>query len=103
MVEVCVLRVCAWSAAMAGCGVGKGSAGECLAQTLAPTAHVGVSFAPSFSRVLPLPPFPARPQGSLRVDANVSVRKRGQEAKGTRVEIKNVNGTRHLRKAIGGW
>lgn len=39
-------------------------------------------------------------QGSLRVDANVSVRRKGDTQYGTRVEIKNVNGTRHLRKAI---
>eukprot|EP01134_Creolimax_fragrantissima_P005374 CFRG5374T1 len=38
-------------------------------------------------------------EGSLRVDANVSVHKQGDKF-GTRVEIKNVNGTRHLRKAI---
>lgn len=44
---------------------------------------------------------PSRIQGSLRVDANVSVRRAGSDALGTRVEIKNVNGTRHLKKAIG--
>ncbi|MDX2304216.1 MAG: Asp-tRNA(Asn)/Glu-tRNA(Gln) amidotransferase subunit GatB [Microscillaceae bacterium] len=39
-------------------------------------------------------------EGSLRCDANVSVRPRGQERLGTRVEIKNMNSIRNLRKAI---
>ena len=39
-------------------------------------------------------------EGSLRCDANVSVRPRGQEAFGTKAEVKNVNSFRHLEKAI---
>lgn len=39
-------------------------------------------------------------EGSLRVDANVSVRPRGQEKFGTRTEIKNVNSFRFLEQAI---
>jgi aspartyl-tRNA(Asn)/glutamyl-tRNA(Gln) amidotransferase subunit B len=39
-------------------------------------------------------------EGSLRVDANVSVRPRGREAFGTRAEIKNVNSFRFLEQAI---
>ena len=39
-------------------------------------------------------------EGSLRCDANVSVRPRGQEAFGTKVEVKNVNSFRYLQKAI---
>ena len=39
-------------------------------------------------------------EGSLRCDANVSVRPMGQEAFGTKVEIKNVNSFRFLQKAI---
>ena len=39
-------------------------------------------------------------QGSLRCDANISVRKKGQTAFGTRVEIKNLNSIRHVKKAI---
>jgi aspartyl-tRNA(Asn)/glutamyl-tRNA(Gln) amidotransferase subunit B len=40
------------------------------------------------------------PEGSLRVDASVSVHKRGQPL-GVRTEIKNLNSTRALTKAIG--
>jgi aspartyl-tRNA(Asn)/glutamyl-tRNA(Gln) amidotransferase subunit B len=39
-------------------------------------------------------------EGSLRVDANVSVRRRGEEAFGTRCEIKNMNSLRSLGRAI---
>ena len=39
-------------------------------------------------------------EGSFRVDANVSVRPMGQEALGTRAEIKNINSFRFLDKAI---
>ncbi|NEV62548.1 Asp-tRNA(Asn)/Glu-tRNA(Gln) amidotransferase subunit GatB [Thiorhodococcus minor] len=39
-------------------------------------------------------------EGSFRMDANVSVRPVGQEAFGTRTEIKNVNSFRFLEKAI---
>lgn len=39
-------------------------------------------------------------EGSFRVDANVSVRPRGQEAFGTRCEIKNLNSFRFLERAI---
>jgi aspartyl-tRNA(Asn)/glutamyl-tRNA(Gln) amidotransferase subunit B len=39
-------------------------------------------------------------EGSLRCDANVSVRPKGQEAFGTKAEVKNVNSFRHLQKAL---
>lgn len=39
-------------------------------------------------------------QGSLRADINVSLRPRGAEALGTRVEIKNVNSFRFVEQAI---
>ncbi len=39
-------------------------------------------------------------EGSLRCDANVSVRPRGTEALGTRVEIKNLNSFRNVARAI---
>ena len=39
-------------------------------------------------------------EGSLRCDANVSVRPLGQQAFGTKVEVKNVNSFRFLQKAI---
>jgi len=39
-------------------------------------------------------------EGSLRVDANVSIRPAGSDAFGTRTEIKNVNSFRFLEKAI---
>ncbi len=39
-------------------------------------------------------------EGSLRCDANVSVRKRGTEALGTRAEIKNLNSFKNVAKAI---
>ena len=39
-------------------------------------------------------------EGSLRCDANVSVRLRGTEAFGTKVEVKNLNSFRYLQKAL---
>jgi len=39
-------------------------------------------------------------EGSFRCDANVSVRPQGQEAFGTRCEVKNVNSFRFVQKAI---
>ena len=39
-------------------------------------------------------------EGSLRCDANVSVRPMGQPQFGTKAEVKNVNSFRHLEKAI---
>ncbi len=39
-------------------------------------------------------------EGSLRCDANISVRKKGVTSLGTRTEIKNLNSIRHVKKAI---
>lgn len=39
-------------------------------------------------------------EGSLRCDCNVSIRKRGSEKLGTKVEIKNINSFRFIEKAI---
>jgi aspartyl-tRNA(Asn)/glutamyl-tRNA(Gln) amidotransferase subunit B len=39
-------------------------------------------------------------EGSLRCDANVSVRRRGAGAFGTRTEIKNLNSFRHVARAL---
>lgn len=39
-------------------------------------------------------------QGRLRCDVNISVRKWGEEQLGTKVEIKNLNSVRFIRKAI---
>jgi len=39
-------------------------------------------------------------EGSLRCDANVSIRPLGQEAFGTKAEVKNVNSFRYLQKAL---
>jgi aspartyl-tRNA(Asn)/glutamyl-tRNA(Gln) amidotransferase subunit B len=39
-------------------------------------------------------------EGSLRCDANVSVRRRGETQLGTKAEVKNVNSFRYLEKAI---
>ncbi|HNR92601.1 MAG TPA: Asp-tRNA(Asn)/Glu-tRNA(Gln) amidotransferase subunit GatB, partial [Dokdonella sp.] len=39
-------------------------------------------------------------EGSFRCDANVSVRRKGSEAFGTRAEIKNLNSFRFVEKAI---
>jgi aspartyl-tRNA(Asn)/glutamyl-tRNA(Gln) amidotransferase subunit B len=40
-------------------------------------------------------------EGSLRCDANVSVRPRGQEKFGTKTEVKNVNSFRFIKQALG--
>jgi aspartyl-tRNA(Asn)/glutamyl-tRNA(Gln) amidotransferase subunit B len=39
-------------------------------------------------------------EGSLRCDANVSVRRRGAEKFGTKVEVKNLNSFRYLQRAL---
>src|SRR5262252_5800894 len=39
-------------------------------------------------------------EGSLRCDANVSVRPAGQQALGTKAEVKNLNSFRFLQKAL---
>ena len=39
-------------------------------------------------------------EGSFRVDANVSVRPKGQEEFGTRAELKNINSFRFLERGI---
>ncbi|MCL5004916.1 MAG: Asp-tRNA(Asn)/Glu-tRNA(Gln) amidotransferase subunit GatB [Acidobacteria bacterium] len=39
-------------------------------------------------------------EGSLRVDANVSVRKKGATGFGTKTEVKNLNSFRYLQKAL---
>jgi aspartyl-tRNA(Asn)/glutamyl-tRNA(Gln) amidotransferase subunit B len=39
-------------------------------------------------------------EGSLRCDANVSVRRKGAEALGTKAEVKNLNSFRFLQKAL---
>src|ERR1700722_5017749 len=39
-------------------------------------------------------------EGSLRCDANVSVRRRGAEKFGAKVEVKNLNSFRYLQKAL---
>jgi aspartyl-tRNA(Asn)/glutamyl-tRNA(Gln) amidotransferase subunit B len=39
-------------------------------------------------------------QGSLRCDVNVSVRRAGDAALGTKVEVKNLNSYRHVREAV---
>ena len=39
-------------------------------------------------------------EGSLRCDANVSIRPKGQQAFGTKTEIKNVNSFRFIRQAL---
>src|SRR5229473_8370108 len=39
-------------------------------------------------------------EGSLRCDANVSVRRRGAETFGTKAEIKNLNSFRYLQRAL---
>ena len=39
-------------------------------------------------------------EGSLRCDANVSVRPRGQKEFGTKAEVKNVNSFRYIRSAL---
>src|ERR1700722_9654650 len=39
-------------------------------------------------------------EGSLRCDANVSIRKKGDSVLGTKVEIKNLNSIRNVKRAI---
>ncbi|MBI1343935.1 MAG: Asp-tRNA(Asn)/Glu-tRNA(Gln) amidotransferase subunit GatB [Terrimonas sp.] len=39
-------------------------------------------------------------EGSMRCDANISVRKKGDPQLGTRVEVKNLNSIRNVKKAI---
>lgn len=39
-------------------------------------------------------------EGSLRCDANISVRLKGETALGTKVEVKNLNSIRNIKKAI---
>ncbi len=39
-------------------------------------------------------------QGSLRCDANVSVRRSGETALGTKTEVKNMNSFRHIERAL---
>src|SRR4029077_11780015 len=39
-------------------------------------------------------------EGSFRCDVNISIRPRGQEKLGTRVELKNINSFRFVHKAI---
>ena len=39
-------------------------------------------------------------EGSLRCDANISVRLKGETKLGTRVEVKNLNSIRNVKKAI---
>ncbi len=39
-------------------------------------------------------------EGSLRCDVNISARKKGDEKLGTKVEIKNLNSIRYIKKAI---
>ena len=39
-------------------------------------------------------------EGSLRCDANVSIRLKGETKLGTKVEVKNLNSIRNVRKAI---
>lgn len=40
-------------------------------------------------------------KGSLRVDANVSIRRKGEKEFGTRCEIKNLNSVRFMQQALG--
>lgn len=39
-------------------------------------------------------------EGSMRCDANISVRKKGDEQLGTKVEVKNLNSIRNVKRAI---
>lgn len=39
-------------------------------------------------------------EGSMRCDVNISIRKRGEEKLGTKVEIKNLNSIRNMKRAI---
>jgi len=40
-------------------------------------------------------------EGSMRCDANISVRKKGDKKLGTKVEVKNLNSIRNVKRAIG--
>ena len=40
-------------------------------------------------------------EGSMRCDANISIRLRGEKNLGTKVEVKNLNSIRNVKKAIG--
>lgn len=39
-------------------------------------------------------------EGSLRCDANISLRPRGQEKFGTKAELKNLNSFAHVQKGL---
>jgi len=39
-------------------------------------------------------------EGSLRCDANISVRRKGEKEFGTKVEVKNMNSTRNIKRSI---
>ena len=39
-------------------------------------------------------------EGSFRCDANISVRKKGETKLGTRVEVKNLNSIRNVKRAV---
>ena len=39
-------------------------------------------------------------EGSMRCDANISVRKKGEQTLGTKVEVKNLNSIRNVKRAI---
>ncbi len=39
-------------------------------------------------------------EGSMRCDANISIRPKGEKKLGTKVEVKNLNSIRHVKKAI---
>ena len=39
-------------------------------------------------------------EGSLRCDVNISVRKKGEKQLGTKVEVKNLNSIRHVKRAV---
>jgi aspartyl-tRNA(Asn)/glutamyl-tRNA(Gln) amidotransferase subunit B len=39
-------------------------------------------------------------EGSMRCDANISIRPHGQQELGTKVEVKNLNSIRHVKRAI---
>ena len=39
-------------------------------------------------------------EGSMRCDANISVRKKGETKLGTKVEVKNLNSIRNVKRAI---
>jgi aspartyl-tRNA(Asn)/glutamyl-tRNA(Gln) amidotransferase subunit B len=39
-------------------------------------------------------------EGSMRCDANISIRPKGEKKLGTRVEVKNLNSIRNVKRAI---